>query len=64
MIVMEKCESNRDRPDPLDELQSALILAYEHALEQGISPGTALAVILEVTSSEIQRLTEPRANQQ
>ena len=59
-IMSETCENNRDLAEPLEELQSALILAYEHALERGISPSTALAVILELTSSEIQRLITPR----
>jgi len=58
--MLETCENNRDLADPLEEFQSALIIAYEHALEQGISPSTALAVILELTSSEIQRLITPR----
>ncbi len=53
------CENNRYLADPLEELQSALILAYEQALERGMSPGAALAVILELASSEIQRWSEP-----
>ncbi|MGO9483354.1 MAG: hypothetical protein ACLPX9_02045 [Rhodomicrobium sp.] len=54
-IVWETCESNLDLADPLDEFQSALIVAYEHALEQGISSSAALAVILDMASSEMQR---------
>jgi hypothetical protein len=56
-------ETNRDLADPLEEFQSALILAYENALEQGISPSAALAVILELTSSEIRRLITPRVKE-
>lgn len=59
-IVLETCGNNRDLAGPLEEFQSALILAYERALEQGIGPSTALAVILELTSSEMQRLSTPR----
>ncbi len=62
-IVWETCEKSRDLADPLDELQSAIIFAYEHALEQGISPGAALAVILELTSTEIQRLVTARGDE-
>jgi hypothetical protein len=53
-IVSETCENNRDLAVPLEEFQSALILAYEDVLEQGISPSTALAVILDMASSETQ----------
>jgi hypothetical protein len=59
-IVFEKCENNGDLADPLEELQSALLIAYEHALERGISPNTAIAAILELTSAEMQRLAAPR----
>ena len=58
--MSETYENNRDLAGPLEEFQSALILAYERALEQGISPNTALAVILELTSSEMHRLITPR----
>jgi hypothetical protein len=58
-IMLEMCENERDFADPIEEFQSALILAYETALEQGISPSDALAVILELASSEIQRLITP-----
>lgn len=62
-IMLEMGENNRDLAVPLEEFQSALILAYERALEQGISPSTALALILELTSSEIQRLITPRSEE-
>ncbi len=54
-IVLGTCERNRDLADALEEFQSALILAYERALEQGISPSTAMAVILDWASSEMRR---------
>ena len=59
-FVLDASENDRDLADPLEEFQSALIRAYEHALEQGISPSTALAVILDMASSEIQRWITPR----
>jgi hypothetical protein len=57
--VLETCETSRDPADPLEEFQSALIRAYEHALEQGISPSNAVAAMLELTSLEIQRWVTP-----
>jgi hypothetical protein len=54
-MLLEICENGGDVVDPLEELQSALISAYERAIERGISPTVALGAILEVTSSEIQR---------
>jgi hypothetical protein len=58
--VSERCEKNRDLADPLEEFQSALLLAYERAVEQGIRPADALAALLELASSEMQRLITPR----
>ena len=61
--MLDMCENDRDLADPLEEFQSALILAYEHALERGISPGIALAAILELTSTEMLRLITPRSEE-
>lgn len=55
-IVWDACEINRDFTDTFDEFRSALIVAYEHALEQGISPSAALAAILDMAASEMQRI--------
>jgi hypothetical protein len=56
VIVLETFASKGDVADPLEEFQSALIVAYEQALEQGISPCAALAVIVDMTFSEMQRI--------
>lgn len=53
-------ENNHDPSEPLEELQSALILAYERALEQGISPIAAIAAIIDIASLEARRLITPR----
>ena len=55
-IVWDAREINRDFTDTLDDFRSALIVAYEHALEQGISPRAALAAILDMAASEMQRI--------
>jgi hypothetical protein len=56
-IVWDAYEINRDiTADTFDEFRSALIVAYEHALEQGISPRAALAAILDMAASEMQRI--------
>ncbi len=41
--------------EAVDEFKSALIVAYEQALQNGISPGSALGAILDWTSSEVRR---------
>jgi hypothetical protein len=44
-------------PEAAGELMSALIIAYEQALEAGISPAAVLAAALDWVSLEIQRHT-------
>lgn len=58
-IGLETCQKFHDLVDPLDEFQSALILAYEGVLAKGVRPSIALAVMLEFTSTEMQRLNNP-----
>jgi hypothetical protein len=41
-----------------DELESALIVAYEDALESGVSPPDALAAALDWISNELGRRRE------
>jgi hypothetical protein len=45
----------------MDEFESALILAYEQALENGVPPYEALAVMLGLASAETSRLSEAEA---
>jgi len=42
----------------MDEFESALIVAYEEALQNGVLPHCALAVMLDVASTEASRLGE------
>ncbi len=42
-------------PAVIDEFKSALIVAYEQALESGISPAYALGAILDWASLEFKR---------
>lgn len=39
----------------IDDFRSALIIAYEQALENGVSPGFALGAMLDWVSLEIRR---------
>jgi hypothetical protein len=42
----------------MDDFKSALIVAYEDALMNGISPSSALAAALDWASSELERSME------
>lgn len=48
-------DGDRPTPEPRDELKSALIAGYEQALEQGMTPSHALAVILSWAAEECER---------
>jgi hypothetical protein len=39
----------------LDNFKSALIVAYERALDEGISSGVALAAMLDMAATELKR---------
>jgi hypothetical protein len=41
--------------EAVDKFKSALIIAYEQALESGISPGRALGAMLDWVSLEVKR---------
>jgi hypothetical protein len=41
--------------EAIDEFKSELIVAYEQALHKGVSPGCALAAVLDLVSEETQR---------
>lgn len=55
----EDCGAAFAAAQAMDEFESALILAYEQALESGVSPYEALAVLLGLASTETLRLSEP-----
>ena len=56
--LFEDCKRDEASPEALDELKSALIVAYEQALEDGMSSGTALAAMIDVMSTELKRCTK------
>jgi len=48
-------EKENASPVMVDEFKSALIVAYEHALESGITPAFALGATLDWISAEFKR---------
>jgi hypothetical protein len=54
----EDCKRDEASLEALDEFKSALIVAYEQALEDGMSSDTALAAMIDVVSIEIKRCTK------
>jgi len=46
-------------PEATDVFKSALITAYERALESGLTPGAALAAVLDWISLEFKRIELP-----
>jgi hypothetical protein len=53
--LFDGIENTDDRPETRDEFLSVVMIAYEQALEEGISPAGALAAILDWVSLELQR---------
>ena len=45
--------------EALDEFESAVIIAYETALQNGLSQAAALAALLEMASRELSGLALP-----
>ncbi len=45
-------------PKAADDFKSVLIIAYEQALEEGISPGAAIEIVLDWLSLEFKRCTQ------
>jgi hypothetical protein len=43
--------------EAIDEFKSALIVAYEQALENGMSPGSLLGTMLDWAALEVKRYT-------
>jgi hypothetical protein len=44
---------------PMDNFKSSLIVAYEQALENGLSPGSALWAMLDWVTAEFKRCAPP-----
>jgi hypothetical protein len=55
LALFEGFEREDFSPEAVDEFKSALIVAYEQALESGISPGHALGAMLDWVSMEVRR---------
>jgi hypothetical protein len=53
--LFEGFEREDDSAEAADEFKSALIVAYEQALQSGISPGHALGTMLDWVSLEVRR---------
>jgi hypothetical protein len=42
-----------------DDFKSVLIIAYEQALEEGMSPSAAIGIVVDWVSLELKRCTQP-----
>ncbi len=56
--AVEDCKIGFSTSQAMDEFESALIVAYEQALQNGVLPQCALAVMLDIASTEALRLGE------
>jgi hypothetical protein len=50
--------SEDSSPKAVDDFKSVLIIAYEQALEEGMSPGAAIGIVLDWVSLELRRCTQ------
>ncbi len=57
LALFEGFEKEEISAEAVDDFKSALIVAYEQALQNGISPGYALATMLDWVSLEVRRYT-------
>ena len=53
--LFEGFEKENTSTEAIDEFKSALIVAYEHALENGMSPGSVLGTMLDWAALEVKR---------
>ncbi len=53
--LFENFERGEDCPEVLNEFKSLLIVAYERAIEDGISSGAALTAMLDLVAAELKR---------
>jgi hypothetical protein len=58
--LFEGFEKENTSTDAIDDFKSALIVAYEQALENGMSPGSALGTMLDWAALEVKRYTRLR----
>jgi len=57
LALFEGFEKEHISAEAVDEFKSALIVAYEQALQSGIAPGYALGAMLDWVSLEVRRYT-------
>jgi hypothetical protein len=55
LALFEGFEREDFSTEAADEFKSALIIAYEQAVQSGISPGRALGTMLDWVSIEVKR---------
>jgi hypothetical protein len=55
LALFEGFEREDLMPEAVDDFKSALIVAYEQALESGVSPCHALGTMLDWVSLEVRR---------
>jgi hypothetical protein len=55
LALFNEFEQDDTAQEPVDGFRSELIVAYERALEGGISPITALSAVLDWASQEMKR---------
>ncbi len=55
--AFEDLKNDCSTAQAMDDFESALIVAYEQAVQSGVRPHCALAVMLNVASSEALRLS-------
>lgn len=53
--LFEGCRQESVSPKAAEDFMSVLIIAYEQALEEGVSPGAALAAVLDWVVIEFKR---------
>ncbi|MGO9483480.1 MAG: hypothetical protein ACLPX9_02685 [Rhodomicrobium sp.] len=61
LALFEGFEKDNISAEAIDEFKSALIVAYEQALQDGINPGFALGTMLDWVSLEVKRYTRLRS---
>jgi hypothetical protein len=55
--LFEGFERENTSAEAIDEFKSALIVVYEQALENGMSPGSVLGTMLDWAALEVKRYT-------
>ena len=57
--LLEEFKVSNDTPEAADELLSSLITAYERAIDNGVGPGAALRVTLDMVNQEFKKRAAP-----